>query len=237
MKRRSRRRRRRKFSWTSLLECRHTYSSKTFPSSLSRSSSASSSAFQYIHYNYNQKSHQLNQTPHQQSCNSSPSPSSRLRKPLPSPHIPIPPDSTNKKYLTPPSHSALAISLPQWNHPSNSPSRLSSSHKSPSGKDFSSSSPSSEACDGDENGCYAHQCSCDLIDPSSDYAPQQDDHLGEEACNYFAESYPNLVRTQNLTYQRSLRGIFFADIFFVYSTGMSEKDAWILTTEEFRPRE
>ncbi|KAL9528683.1 hypothetical protein SMMN14_07757 [Sphaerulina musiva] len=98
--------------------------------------------------------------------------------------------------------SALAISLPQWDAPSNSPSRLSSSSshkksnsgKSLSSKDFSSSSssPSSEDCDGDENGCYAHQCSCDLIDPSSDSAPQQDDHLGEEACNYLAESYPNL---------------------------------------------
>lgn len=60
MKRRSRRRRRRKFSWTSLSKCRHTYSSKTFPSSLFLQIIISIIISFPIHslqplYNYNQK--------------------------------------------------------------------------------------------------------------------------------------------------------------------------------------
>ena len=48
------------------------------------------------------------------------------------------------------------------------------------------------ACDGNQEGCYAHQCTCDTLNPYTGQF-EQNDPLGTQACNDLGRSYPNLV--------------------------------------------
>ncbi|KAI5356547.1 hypothetical protein Slin15195_G021860 [Septoria linicola] len=48
-----------------------------------------------------------------------------------------------------------------------------------------------QACDSDQNGCYAHQCTCDSYNYQTGQY-EQDDSLGTRACNLLHQSYPNL---------------------------------------------
>lgn len=47
-------------------------------------------------------------------------------------------------------------------------------------------------CNGNQEGCYAHQCTCDTYNPFTGQF-EQNDPLGTQACNDLGRTYPNLV--------------------------------------------